>query len=140
MKETIIKFFGDSTMKKIIYTLFGLGVLVGIYLSARWFQQEKLIQSEIKDRSQLIFCIRLQKGMSKKDVLKILSEYGDFKYGESDSGGRTSEIFGNYADYSIIGEATVHLVFWMKNIMQHIQKLLIRESLYAIHRRSVNSL
>jgi hypothetical protein len=98
-------------MKKIIYALIGLVVLVGVYLSTRWFQQEKLIQSELNDRSRLIFCERLQKGMSKKDVLEILSEYGDFKYGESDSGGRTSEIFGNYADYSIIGEATVHLVF-----------------------------
>ena len=70
-----------------------------------------IAQDEINVRRQYILCERLQKNMNKEEVLSILSEYGNFNYGESSSGGRSSEIFGNYDDASIIGESTVHLVF-----------------------------
>lgn len=98
-------------MKKVICISIVLISLTAIYLSARWYQKEMIAQNEIDARRQYVLCERLEKNMNKDEVLGVLSEYGNFKYGESSSGGRSSEIFGNYDDASVIGESTVHLVF-----------------------------
>ena len=57
-----------------------------------------------------IFCEKLVKGMNKHEVLTVLKEAGEFEYGTADWG-EYSEIFGNFSDRFIIGQATVHIMF-----------------------------
>lgn len=98
-------------MKRIFLVLGALLLTVIVFVSIDWYRQERATQSAIELRRQYILCERLQKNMSMDEVVIILNEYGNFKYGESSSGGRSSEIFGNFDDFTIIGESTVHIVF-----------------------------
>ena len=88
-------------------------IIVGaILLLLGWFAIVQLRKQEtLAENRYHIFCEKLVKGMSTQEVLNILSEFGEFEYGTAAWGESASEIFGNYADTSVIGQATVHIMF-----------------------------
>lgn len=95
-------------MKRKMWVVF---VISAILVFSGWLVAAQLQkQATLAENRHHIFCEKLVKGMNKHEVLTVLRESGEFEYGTADWG-EYSEIVGNFTDRSIIGQATVHVMF-----------------------------